>query len=82
MRPEANEIYRAYRPRIGDPVIYGGKIAGKVTSIDGNLCWCSYATGNAPFIWCFRDGLNALHDWPTKQGGPVSFCPGITTRES
>lgn len=75
---EANVTFRQYRPRVGDPVTYEGRVVGTVSSTEGNLCWCAYETGTAPFIWCFKDGLNAMHEWPTKQDGPLSFCPGIT----
>lgn len=66
MKP--HEIYAAHRPRAGDPVTYKGQPnAGKVALVEGNLCWCSYGGADpAPFIWCFHDGLNTLHDWPGK----------------
>jgi hypothetical protein len=74
-----HEIYRNSRPRKGDPISYKGKPAGHVTSVEGNLCWCSYAGGESlPFIWCFHDGVNALHDWPTKVD-KEAFCPGPRT---
>ena len=67
-------------PRVGDQVIYrsiGGRIKkGTVTAIRGNLCDVDYGEGQSPedtgFIWRFRDGLNNLHDWPTKD--PVCEC--------
>jgi len=54
------------KPRKGDPVTYRGRSLGNVTSVDGNLCW----TDRDSFIWRFHDGLNALHDWPTKGERP------------
>jgi hypothetical protein len=63
---DASQIFAAHRPRVGQEVTYEGKVAGKVTSVEGSLCYCSYSSGTAPFIWCFAEGLNTLHDWPTK----------------
>lgn len=63
------ELFRESRPRKGDPVSYRGQPAGHVLSVEGALCWVSYTKGPDPFIWCFKDGLNSLHDWPTKAHG-------------
>lgn len=58
------------RPRVGQMITYRGErgtVRGEVASVDGNLCWVRYEGKDAqPFIWRFRDGLNTLHDWPTK----------------
>jgi hypothetical protein len=56
------------KPRVGDMVKYHGVEVGRVTRVEGTLCWRSYADGeDLPFIWRFHDGqLNKLHEWPTK----------------
>lgn len=64
-------------PRKGQRITYKGREVGTVDHLDGNLCWVRYDDGTTnPFIWRFRDGLNALHDWPGK-AGRISFCPGV-----
>lgn len=64
---EPHQIYAARKPRAGQDVTYSGRIAGKVVRVEGNLCWTAYDFGETlPFIWCFVEGLNTLHDWPTK----------------
>lgn len=72
------------RPRIGDEVTYMGKPHGRVKYVEDSLCWVRYYDEPAnpdhrcmPFIWCFKDGLNALHTWPTKQPGLDAPCPGV-----
>jgi hypothetical protein len=66
------------KPRVGDTVTYQGEPVGKVTRVEGNLCWRSYPDGESlPFIWRFRDGLNTMHDWPGKPKGQNAFCPGL-----
>lgn len=77
---DAHQIYSASRPRVGAIVTYEGRPCGVVHSVEGNLCWCSYDGGAAqPFIWCFKDGLNALHAWPSKQRDHrLAFCPGVS----
>lgn len=65
---EAHEIWKASKPHKGDAVTYEGKPHGHVTSVEGNLCWCTGDT-SGPFIWCFKDALNTLHDWPAKSAG-------------
>ena len=65
---KANQIYSAYRPHKDDTVTYKGVPVGKVSRVEGNLCWLD----NNPdklFIWCFHDGLNKFHKWPTKDNG-------------
>ncbi len=76
---EANQIYSAHRPRKGQTVTYNGKIAGKVLSIEGNLCWVDYASGPNPFIWAFKDGVNAFHDWPGRSGARMAQHGDIST---
>lgn len=72
------QTYRQHAPRVGQLVSYRGEPVGTVTLVDGALCWRSYPDGaSLPFIWCFHDGLNALHDWPSKAGGKVARCPGV-----
>lgn len=64
-----HEKYAAQRPRKGAQVSYRGVPIGTVSSVEGGLCWLAYHDPKidfAPFIWCFRDGLNQLFDWPTK----------------
>lgn len=69
-------------PRKGDPIKYFGRHVGTVLRIDGNLCWVASRDGgeSAPFIWRFKDGLNALHDWPNKPVGRNAPCPGALPR--
>lgn len=68
---QPHEKWKQYRPRKGDPIAYRGEIVGNVTRVEGGLCFRSYPDGESmPFIWCVGDGLNALHDWPTKGDGP------------
>lgn len=65
-----HEKFSASRPRKGDPVAYRGNPAGTVQSVERELCWVNYGGGKSePFIWAFRDGLNNLHDWPSKEPG-------------
>lgn len=64
------------KPRKGSRITYKGREVGTVDHLDGNLCWVNYDDGTRnPFIWRFRDGLNAMHDWPGKSG-PLAPCPG------
>jgi hypothetical protein len=73
----AAEKWAAYAPRVGDPVKYRGQLVGHVTRIDGALCWRSYPDrGSLPFIWCFSDTLNKLHDWPGKTAQEVQRAGG------
>lgn len=69
------QIYAEFRPRKGQPISYQGKFSGTVTAVEGGLCW---HTGDlsGPFIWCFRDGLNAMHSWPGKDESRNCRCPG------
>lgn len=66
---EPHETYAAHRPHVGDPVTYQGNMdVASVTSVEKSLCWYTYPGQEKPslFIWCFRDRLNTLHDWPAK----------------
>jgi hypothetical protein len=54
------------RPRKGDTVSYKGEKFGIVSSVEREICWVDYPSGTDCFIWKFKDGLNTLHDWPTK----------------
>ena len=58
----------ANAPRQGDVITYRGKATGTVIRTEGNLCWMSFFDGSdsAPFIWRFKNGLNNLHDWSSK----------------
>lgn len=59
--------YAASKPRVGQQIVYRGQPAGIVTSVEDALCWVSKdGAQSQPFIWCFKDGLNILHEWPTK----------------
>lgn len=75
-----SEPFADSKPRKGEHITYEGRVAGVVHSVEGNLCWTSYdGRDPAPFIWRFKDGLNALHSWPSKQPHhPLTFCPGVT----
>jgi len=68
------ERLSVYKPLKNEPVYYRGAMIGRVARTEGNLCWVDTADGL--FIWAFKDGLNAMHDWPSKAGGPVAPCPG------
>lgn len=61
----AHEVYAAYAPRKGQAVTFEGAIAGTVTRVEGGLCWIDDSPDRV-FIWCFRRGLNELHNWSTK----------------
>jgi hypothetical protein len=72
-RIEPSEMHKASRPRKGQTVSYRGQVVGVVDHVDGSLCWVRYHDSKKetlPFIWCFSEGLNKLHDWPTKAGEP------------
>lgn len=73
------EPYNDAKPRVGDEIRYKGERQGRVLRVEGNLCWVAYDDGSepAPFIWRFRDGLNALHDWPGAAGHKRARCPGV-----
>lgn len=68
---EAHEKFKAHRPRVGDVILYEGAPDSTVRRVEGNLCWKNYLDGSPPlpFIWCFQDGLNTMHDWPGKEIG-------------
>lgn len=68
--PAPHEKWRAHKPRKGDPVTFRGEPRGKVSSVEGSICWLDDGTDTPNcFIWCFRESLNTLHDWPAK-GNP------------
>ena len=60
--------YKFHRPIVGQEITYNGGAYGTVSSVDENLCYVrKYKDGESTlFIWCFADGLNTLHEWPTK----------------
>lgn len=63
-----DEKYAAQKPRKGDIIICREVAVGTVTCVEGTFCWRTYPNGESlPFIWCFNDGLNTLHDWPSKR---------------
>lgn len=58
-------------PRSGETITYtqrdGTSIQAKAVRVEGNLCWTDYGNGDVePFIWRFAEGLNTLHDWPSR----------------
>jgi hypothetical protein len=58
------------KPRVGDALLYKGAAFGLISRVEGNLCWYSRLgddEGEGLFIWRFKDGLNKLFDWPTKE---------------
>jgi hypothetical protein len=71
MKP--HKLFAQFRPHVGDKIT--GASSGTVTGVEGGIC---YTTGENCFIWCFRDGLNALHDWKRKAGGKIARCPGVS----
>lgn len=84
MFKEAFVKFAEYRPVKGQPVVYKGKLVGSVMSVEKNLCWCDYSQTQThgepgPFIWAFQDGVNAFHDWPTKDGAPIARHGGPET---
>lgn len=68
------EKFAANKPRKGQVIHFTGIPVGVVTLVEGPYCW--YETRelgrNNVFVWCFRDGLNKLHDWPTKATSPIA----------
>lgn len=71
-----HETYHSHRPRLGDMVTdRDGNPIGPLRAVEAGYCWAGPAEG--PFLWCFRDGLNALHFWPAKAGGKIAACPGL-----
>lgn len=65
------------KPRVGDQITYRGVVVGRVTRVEGNLCWRTYPDGESlPFIWRFKDGLNNLHSWPGKDETLNTVLPG------
>ena len=78
MTKQPHEIYSQFKPRKGDPITYDGRVTGHVIRTEGNLCWNDYhgEQDPLPFIWCFKDGLNALHEWPRKDVTLEAYCPG------
>ncbi len=73
---DTEHLFVASRPRVGHPVTYKGRVVGAVTRVEGNLCWHD-GDETGPFIWRFKDGLNALHDWPHKVDKNAP-CPGVS----
>lgn len=68
-----HEKFAASRPHKGHAITYRGQPAGTVERVEEALCWVSNGETTLPFIWCFKDGLNNLHSWPTKESG--KDCP-------
>lgn len=75
-----SELLEQYRPKVGDPITYRGKVVGTVTRTEQQLCWWRRTIDRddgGMFIWCFRDGLNAMHSWPGKDEARNAPCPGV-----
>lgn len=54
-------------PRKGERITYEGREVGNVSKVEGDICHVLYDTGiTHQFIWRHPDGLNTLHDWPSK----------------
>jgi hypothetical protein len=74
--------FASSRPRKGQTVTYANRPgdirSGCVEKVKGDLCHVKYPGRPASlFIWRSKDGLNTLHDWPTKAGGePDSLTAG------
>jgi hypothetical protein len=74
--------FASSRPRKGQTVTYanrpGETWSGCVEKVEGDLCHVKYpGRPTSVFIWRFKDGLNTLHDWPTKVGDlPESTAAG------
>ena len=68
-RLQPHETFATSRPRKGDPVSYRGEAVGKVHRVEEGLLYVEKPDGEISLqcIWCFRDGLNSLHSWPSKQ---------------
>ena len=64
----AYEKFKKYKPVSGYRFKYRDMPGGVIVRVEGNLCWAKYDGQDEvlPFIWAFKDGLNKLHDWPTK----------------
>ncbi len=71
-RLEPAKQYQKNRPRVGDEITYNspayGLFFGTITEVSGAICYYRVIGESNPtcFIWCFREGLNKLHSWPTK----------------
>ena len=68
------EMSRA-QPRKGEQGTYqslsGAVVPFVVHRVEGKLCYATYGEDDIPrpFIWRHSDGLNKLHDWPSKARG-------------
>jgi hypothetical protein len=60
---QPHETHSAHRPGVGQRITRHGAQVGIVRKVEGELCFLDDSP--ATFIWCFHDGLNKLHDWPT-----------------
>lgn len=62
----------AHKPRVGQKVTYKsgkrGLVTGTITSVEGRIAYYVELGKEKSdcFIWCFKDCLNELHNWPTK----------------
>ena len=69
--PQTARKFRKYKPQAGSPVNFNSGVVqqgGIVSRVEGSLCWVKRGENEEAdlFIWCFRDGLNALWSWPEK----------------
>ena len=68
-----HEKYADFRPVPGDRVkCHSGSglfSHGIVKRVEASVCYTTYPDGedSGHFLWCFWDGLNKEHFWPTKQ---------------
>lgn len=59
-------------PRVGTRGVYhspnNGDVGFEVFTVEGSLCYAKYDNNPnvQPFIWRFKEGPNALHDWKGK----------------
>lgn len=55
-------------PRKGQRITYEGRDVGVVSKVEGDICHVLWDKDGIThqFIWRHPDGLNTLHDWPTK----------------
>jgi hypothetical protein len=75
IRTDSAKIFAKHRPHIGDKIT--GGTDGTVTRVEGSICHIDTLDGPTCFLWCFHDGLNALHQWDRKKGGKTARCPGV-----
>lgn len=75
--PTPNLTWLEYAPQSGETIRSKktGEILGVVSHLDGNLALDFL--GEILIIWRFQDGLNNLHVWESKRGGPEVLTHGM-----